>query len=1137
MTRLSLPVEKIKDHYTVVVIGSGYGGGIAASRMARAGQQVCVLERGREFLTGEFPDTPVEAAQELQLDLPNAHTGSRTALFNIHVNEDMNVVVGCGLGGTSLINANVSLRAEPRVYEDPRWPEELSADRDTLLAEGYRRAEEMLKPVPYPEDFPTLPKLQALEKSAEFLKAPFYRPPINVTFKSGVNHVGVQQEACKLCGDCVAGCNHGAKNSTMMNYLPDAVNHGAEIYTQVEVRYVERKDNQWLVHFQVLNTGREKFDSPTLFISADIVVLAAGTLGSTEILLRSREKGLSVSDMVGKRFTGNGDVLGFGYNNAIPIDGIGYGSRRDISYPVGPCITGIIDMRNQPNVNDGMVIEEGSIPGGLAPLLQIAFAQASLLVGKDTDPDLRDNLRQQARQLESLVRGSYYGAVRNTQTYLVMTHDDGAGEMKLENDHLRITWPGVGKQPIFEKVNENLVKSTLAISGTYVKNPIWTKLMRNNLITVHPLGGCCMGEDAERGAVNHKCQVFSSQSGSDVYEGLYVADGSIIPVPLGVNPLLTISALAERCCVLIAQDHGWQIDYTLPSAPQRLPQPRKLGLQFTESMKGYFSTKVTGDYDQAAKQGRADDSRFEFILTIISDDLEEMLANEKHTAGIIGTVTAPALSSEPMVVTDGEFHLFVIDPDNPRMRRMRYRMKMRSKEGKTYYFDGVKLVHNDRGLDMWDDTTTLFITVYDGESMDSPVLGQGILRIRPDDFMRQMTTMQIRNAENLKQRLEANVRFGRFFAGSLFDTYGRIFARPASPQQLAEAEPRKKRPLRTAAPEVYFFDTGDDVQLRLTRYQGGKKGPVLLVHGLGVSSSIFTIDTIETNLVEYLCENGYDVWLLDYRSSIDLPASLTQYNGDDIAAQDLPAAVAQVRELTGAESVQVIAHCFGATTFLMAMLNGMPGVRSAVCSQFGTHVVGSTTTVVKAGLHAPSLLSKLGFKTLSSHDADDGRVTWVDRLYNRALSLYPVQAEERCDNQVCKRINFVYGGLFEHEQINEATHSILHEIFGIASIDVFAHMEKMARAGHLVDAQNRESYTHHLDRLAIPLTFIHGEKNSLWLPESTAITCKVLSNANGAHFYKHHVIPRYGDIDCIFGKNAAQDVYPHILEHLEATNV
>lgn len=1137
MTRLSLPIEKIKDHYTVVVVGSGYGGGIAASRMARAGQQVCVLERGREFLTGEFPDTPLEAAEELQLDLPNGHTGSRTGLFDIHVNEDMNVLVGCGLGGTSLINANVSLRAEPRVYEDPRWPEELSADRDTLLAEGYRRAEEMLKPTPYPEDFPPLPKLQALEKSANFLQAPFYRPPINVTFKSGVNHVGVQQEACKLCGDCVAGCNHGAKNSTMMNYLPDAVNHGAEIYTQVEVRYVERKDNHWLVHFQVLDTGRELFDSPTLFVSADIVVLAAGTLGSTEILLRSRENGLSVSDMAGKHFTGNGDVLGFGYNNAVPIDGIGYGSRRDLTNPVGPCITGIIDMRNQPNLNDGMVIEEGSIPGGLAPLLQIAFAQASLLLGQDTDPELRDNVRQQARQLESLVRGSYYGAVRNTQTYLVMTHDDGAGEMKLENGRLRIKWPGVGEQPIFKKVNENLVKSTQATGGTYVKNPIWTKLVKHDLITVHPLGGCCMGEDAEHGVVNHKCQVFSSPSGSDVYEGLYVADGSIIPVPLGVNPLLTISALAERCCVLIAQDRGWLIDYTLPSAPKRLPEPRKLGLQFTESMKGYFSTKVTGDYEQAAKQGKADDSKFEFILTIISDDLDDMLANENHTASIIGTVTAPALSLEPMAVTDGEFHLFVLDPDNPRIRRMRYRMKMKSEEGKTYYFDGFKLVYNDGRLDVWDDTTTLFITVYDGDSMDSPVLGKGILKIRPDDFLRQMTTMQIRNADNLKQRLEANARFGRFFAGSLFDTYGRIFARPASPQLLAEAEPRKKRPLRTVAPEVYFFDTGDDVQLRLTRYQGGKKGPVLLVHGLGVSSSIFTIDTIETNLVEYLCENGYDVWLLDYRSSIDLPVSLTQYNGDDIAAQDLPAAVAKVRELSGAESVQVIAHCFGATTFLMAMLNGMPGVRSAVCSQFGTHVVGATTTVVKAGLHAPSLLSKLGVKTLSSHEADDGRVTWVDRLYNRALSLYPMQTEERCDNQVCKRINFVYGGLFEHDQINEATHSVLHEIFGIVSIGVFAHMEKMARAGHLVDAQNRESYIHHLDRLAIPIAFIHGEENSLWLPESTAITCKVLSNANGAHLYKRHVIPHYGDIDCIFGKNAAQDVYPHIREHLEATNV
>ena len=118
MARLSSPVEGIRDHYTVVVVGSGYGGAIAASRLARAGQEVCVLERGKEFQPGEYPNTDAAALGEMQADLPDTHIGSRTGLYDLRVNQDINVFVGCGLGGTSLVNANVSLRAEPRVFDD-----------------------------------------------------------------------------------------------------------------------------------------------------------------------------------------------------------------------------------------------------------------------------------------------------------------------------------------------------------------------------------------------------------------------------------------------------------------------------------------------------------------------------------------------------------------------------------------------------------------------------------------------------------------------------------------------------------------------------------------------------------------------------------------------------------------------------------------------------------------------------------------------------------------------------------------------------------------------------------------------------------------------------------------------------------
>ena len=773
MTRLSSPVVDIKNHYTVVVVGSGYGGGIAASRLARAGQQVCLLERGKEFQPGEYPNTLGSALPEAQVDSPQGHVGSRTGLYDFRVNPHINVFQGCGLGGTSLVNANVLLQAEPRVFDDPRWPQELRQDLKTGLEQGYQRALEMLKPMPYPAGSPILPKLEANLKSGAQLQEKNYRTPIAVTFATGINHVGVQQHACTLCGDCVTGCNYGAKNTTLMNYLPDARNHGAEIFTQVAVRRLERNDEKWVVHYQLLNTGRENFDAPDLFLTADVVVLAAGSLGSTEILLRSQAQGLPLSNQLGQRFTGNGDVLGFGYNTDQVINAVGFGNRAPQGRPpVGPCITSIIDAREQPNLNDGLVIEEGSIPGGLSSFLAPAFAAGARLIGRDTDRGFWDHVKEQFRVWSSLFRGPYHGAVKHSQIYLIMAHDDGAGRMYLADDRLRIDWPGVGEQPIFTTASQRLGEATKALGGTYIKNPTWSRHTDHNVVTVHPLGGCVMGQDATSGVVNHKGQVFAGPSGDQVYPDLYVADGSVIPRSLGVNPLLTICAVAERNCALLARDRNWHVDYQLPSAPsQRRIEPR-VGIQFTETMRGTFSTSVKDDFDQAAAQGQRENSGFEFTLTIIADDLEHLIHDPEHAAGMLGTVKAPALSPHPLTATEGRFNLFVRDPDQQNVRQMRYQMKLTSREGQTYFFQGFKSIHDDPGFDLWVDTTTLFITAYAGNSAAGPVVGKGILKIETDDFRRQMTTMKVNNASGTGQELEAQTRFGRFFAGQLWETYG-----------------------------------------------------------------------------------------------------------------------------------------------------------------------------------------------------------------------------------------------------------------------------------------------------------------------------------------------------------------------------
>ncbi|SDK98720.1 cholesterol oxidase [Catalinimonas alkaloidigena] len=772
MKRLASPLSALKPHYDVVVIGSGYGGSIAASRMARAGRQVCLLERGKEFLPGEFPDQQWEAATEMQLDLPDKHIGPRTGLYNFHVNPDINVLVGCGLGGTSLINANVSLKPERWVLEADEWPAALRHDQ-AQLDQGFARATEMLKPVPFPETLTTPAKLAALQAGAAgFGDNVFYRPPINVNFEDKVNHVGVHQEACPGCGDCVSGCNTGAKNTTAMTYLPDAKNFGAEIFTEVGVQWIEQVGDRWRVFYEH-RSGRKRFNAPELFVSADLVVLAAGALGSTEILLRSRARGLHVSPRLGESFTGNGDFLGFAFNNDIAINGVGTGLKEvNDADRCGPCITGIIDLRKAPAQQvEGMVIEEGVIPSALAKFVPQALLAAADLTGKDTDRDFADNLKEWTRRLGSMVKGAYDGAVKNTMTYLVMTHDNAKGRMELEKDRLHIAWPGAGTQKIFEKVSENLRKVTQKLGGTYIKNPTWNKVMKHNLTTVHPLGGCAMGETVQTGVVNHKGQVFSGKGDTAVYEGLYVTCGAIVPRTLGVNPLLTISALAERICHYMAADRGWSISYDFPALGPEPEEETRPGIKFTERMNGFFSLYEKEDYARGERVGKEENSPFSFILTIESPDLEKMMEDPQHEAAMFGTVEAPALSPDPLIATEGTFNLFVADEEHQEGRYMRYRMQLTSEEGHTYFFEGHKVIRDDRGFDLWKDTTTLFVTLYEGADERAPVLGKGILHIDPDDFRRQMTTIKVLNTSKRLERLATQARFAKFFAANLIDVY------------------------------------------------------------------------------------------------------------------------------------------------------------------------------------------------------------------------------------------------------------------------------------------------------------------------------------------------------------------------------
>ncbi|RDJ98817.1 alpha/beta fold hydrolase [Paraburkholderia lacunae] len=1136
MNRLSSAMTARKSHYDVVVVGSGYGGAIAASRMARAGREVCVLERGREFMAGEFPRTPLEGAAQVQYNTSLAHIGSPLALLEVHVNSEVNAVVGCGLGGTSLINANVALEADPRLWDDPRWPAALRADkagRDT----GYTLARAMLQPSPVPGDFPPLPKLQALEQSAQALgmQDRFYRPPITVTFKTGKNAAGVDQNRCVGCGDCNSGCNYGAKNSTHMNYLPDAVAHGAQIFTGAAVHSVVRDEDtqKWIVRFQLVSLGRESYGAPDLFVSADIVIVAAGTIGSTALLLRSAKAGLPVSKQLGEHFTGNGDVLAFAYNTDEAINGVGWGAHEpgEIA-PVGPTITGIIDHRNTDNVKDGFVIEEGSLAGPIGEAMIGLLGGAAPLEGVDI-PASRpagELLDAPARVIESILRGPYHGALNHTQTYLVMAHDDESGQIRVDDKGSpRIHWPNAGKQPIFETVERTLIDATAPLGGEFLRNPISADRIGNRVVTVHPLGGCGMGEDAEHGVVDHAGRVFSGDAGKAVHEGLYVMDGAVMPMSLGVNPLLTISALAERNCALLAAAHDWHIDYE-SKGDADTPPPSKIGLRFTETMVGTYTPAVAGDAVAT--------SPIQFTLTVESDDLADMLDNPQHEARTAGTLTCPALSAQPMTISDGTFNLFVADQADVDQRDMNYRMTLASTEGKTYYLSGRKIITRTSLLNLWEQTNTLFAELRESPQADAPLLGKATLIITPENFLKQQRTLEVTNTPDLATRLEWTLKFGKFFAGVLFTEYGGV----AAPLQFVDPKmsPRLKRALRAPAPQVFFFETPDKTQLRLTRYVDSANQaarPVLLIHGSGVSSRIYSTDLIATNLVEYLCAAGYDVWLVDLRVSIEMPSVLVPTNVDKVAREDIPAAVAKVRELTGAPKIQALGHCMGGLALSMSLLYGLDGVRSAVISQVSAHPVPGTLERIKAGLHIPDIMEHLGVLDLSAYTQHE---KWPHNLLDEALRLYPLNHKQGCGNPICHRATFLYGLLYEHEKLNETLHSNLQELLGVHDVEVFKHLATMVRAGKVVDAAGKDVYLggmngmKGLEGMRLPIGFIHGDKNETYLPKSTQLTYDMLVERFPEQPYERHVIPGYGHIDCIFGKNAAVDVYPVIGRYLDA---
>lgn len=628
------------------------------------------------------------------------------------------------------------------------------------------------------------------------------------------------------------------------------------------------------------------------------------------------------------------------------------------------------------------------------------------------------------------------------------------------------------------------------------------------------------------------------------------------------------------------------------SRPGRLTTParvsfserRPAGIAFTERMVGYWSPGPSGaavpeeftraDYERAFRDGEAVGRSLALLITIVADNLDDMLAEPHHQARFAGTATfvsAPPGAAEQLLVTDGIFRLFVDEPNQIVSKKMEYIATLTAVDGRRWKFEGFKGIRHgsstaafvtDDGAairatsevwsDAWRDQTRLFFRLT-GER-DGSASGLGILTLSLPDFLRQLRSVRAPGAVAIPERYDTVMRFATFYGGVLRDTYGGPFARSryAPPNWWN----RRRRVLQgTNGPlerSEYRFRTDDDVELLLTRYRSdpdGTKRPVILAPGFGVRADSFAIDTVDQNIVEALCRARYDVWLFDYRASPELDASRESFSIDDIALHDWPAAIDTVRREATTKTVDVIAHCIGSMSFLMSALAGRltEWIGSAICSQVGVYLTGSRLNHLKAlsGLgYWLELVFGLKALRVTVHAAD----TYRRPLADRVLKFYPT--DDPCDNPVCRRVRFVFGESYLHANLNRGTHDAVIEMFGdprqhrpaYASLRALRHLSRMLGAGEIRGENGESVYLgeRNLRHLDFRLALMSGRKNHIFLPSGIDETYTWLNDAGQAgktpSLRELAFLPfaAYAHMDCFIGVKAHQDVFPALRDWLDA---
>ena len=619
--------------FDFVIVGSGYGGAVALSEIAgyaTAGRviTVCLLERGNEYLPGAFPSRFADLAGHIRFSTAESTKarGPRDGLYDIRMGSDVCAVVANGLGGGSLINAGVMAMPHESVFKESAWPKAIR--EETTLQSCAGGLMKLLGATRAPTAHKKFDAMRTLGRAR-----PFDCVDITVANKDGDNAYGVAQKRCIACGDCATGCNHQAKTSLDVTLLVKGRTAKAEIYTGATVLKLERDTNGWILHVVHTLAHLRRRQTEPFRLQAANVILCAGTFGSTEILLRSRTEELRFSSKLGRQFSANGDALAVAYDTDYDVNAIANEETLYELRDVGPTISGMVDLR-EGNPGTDVVIQDLGIPAPLRRLFEETFTTANAIHNLEqadtrryrkgdapTDPNAVDRqVIGRCLPVAMIGRDSADGEIA-----LVTGQLDGVGSARiggcedLEGDGaVSVRWPSLRDDrlpPQRHCTFKSMLREPGGLGGRMLPNPMWRLLppkvasvlgeVRGPALTVHPLGGCPMGEDVNHGVVDDLGRVFDpgKVDPRGVHDGLFVLDGSIIPTSLGINPSLTIASLAQRAVRTLRENH-WKLStatadelakYEVPNlsfprpifrSPRPAVRPADTMLEFTEQLRG-----------------------------------------------------------------------------------------------------------------------------------------------------------------------------------------------------------------------------------------------------------------------------------------------------------------------------------------------------------------------------------------------------------------------------------------------------------------------------------------------------------------------------------------------------------------------